>query len=164
MITVDEITMYADPDVIFRTAADVLRWPEILPHYRWVRITSAIDGQCLVEMAARRGLIPVRWTAVQTLNPRSRRICYRHLQGPTQGMKVVWVIEPQGDAVHVNILHEFTLQKPLIRSALATYVIAHCFVKYIAQRTLQCMKRYVETQHNSARMEDDACAVQSSPE
>ena len=37
MITIDEATSTAPPDICFRTAADVERWPDILPHYRWVR-------------------------------------------------------------------------------------------------------------------------------
>jgi len=37
MRTVDEGRARAPADLCFRVAADVERWPEILPHYRWVR-------------------------------------------------------------------------------------------------------------------------------
>ncbi len=37
MRTTDEIVMRAPPERCFRFGADVERWPEWLPHYRWVR-------------------------------------------------------------------------------------------------------------------------------
>jgi hypothetical protein len=36
MTIYDEAFVQATPDACFRVAADVERWPDILPHYRWV--------------------------------------------------------------------------------------------------------------------------------
>ena len=38
MRTVDQRLMRAPIDRVFAAAADVERWPEWLPHYRWVRV------------------------------------------------------------------------------------------------------------------------------
>ena len=37
MTIIDEQLVHAPADLCFQIAADVERWPEILPHYRWVR-------------------------------------------------------------------------------------------------------------------------------
>ena len=36
MHTVDTIAIASTPEVVYRLASDVERWPDILPHYRWV--------------------------------------------------------------------------------------------------------------------------------
>ena len=53
---------------IVELAADVERWPEILPHYRWVTLLGGGGDRKVVEMAARRGRIPLRWRAVQKID------------------------------------------------------------------------------------------------
>ena len=50
---------------IFPLAAEIERWPERLPHYRYVRRVPSSNGERRFAMGARRGPIPVRWEAVQ---------------------------------------------------------------------------------------------------
>jgi len=59
MKTIDERECAAPPDLAFHVAADVERWPAILPHYRWVRFAEKrgfAEGR--VEMAAWRHFGP----------------------------------------------------------------------------------------------------------
>ena len=144
MTTIDEIEMAADAALIFRIAADVERWPDFLPHYRRVRVLERSGEELSVEMAALRGRIPVRWQAVQTLDPAQRRIYYRHTGGATKGMSVVWQIDPIETGSHVSIVHELTLQQPIVRTVPGQIVVGRFFISYIAGRTLHCMKDYVE--------------------
>ena len=44
MRTVDERQIDAPPERVFAAAADVERWPAILPHYRWVRMLERSAG------------------------------------------------------------------------------------------------------------------------
>ena len=155
MHTVDEIIIHADPAAIYRAAAEIERWPAILPHYRWVIITAGSGNRRWVEMAARRGRIPVKWASEQWLDPSTYRIYYHHIAGITKGMTVVWSIEPRDNAVHVSIIHRLTLYYPLIRSRFGQWIIGRFFVKPIAGQTLRQLKSYLEEQ---------ACAEQSSPD
>ena len=50
MHTVDETDVAAPPATVFRFAADVERWPDILPHYRWVTMGERTREQAVVEM------------------------------------------------------------------------------------------------------------------
>ncbi|MDQ3657189.1 MAG: hypothetical protein M3457_19215, partial [Chloroflexota bacterium] len=59
------VQMAGDLDTIVALAVDTERWPEILPHYRWVTLLEGGGDHKRVEMAARRGRIPVKWRAVQ---------------------------------------------------------------------------------------------------
>src|SRR5918911_2224040 len=97
MLTETALAIRADPDVVFRLAARVEDWPRLLPHYRWVRVLRQTPESRIIEMAARRDVIPVRWTAEQRVFPRQRRITFRHIGGVTRGMDVVWKLTPEAE-------------------------------------------------------------------
>lgn len=129
---------------IFRLAAEVERWPEILPHYRYVRRLPAEDGARHFAMGARRGVIPVAWAAIQRPRPDEGRIEFHHTGGVTRGMDVAWRFEPIDDAWDVSIEHELDLRWPLIGGFAAERVIGPLFIDAIAGRTLRAIKRLAE--------------------
>jgi hypothetical protein len=61
--------MAAPWERIFALAAEVERWPQILPHYRYVRAVADPGGERRFAMGARRGAIPVSWEAIQRPRP-----------------------------------------------------------------------------------------------
>jgi len=150
MRTVDRIRVHAPFARVFAAASSVSRWPAILPHYRWVRLLD--DG--LVEMAAwrpfggRGGLIkyPTWWVSEMTVDRPAGEIRYRHVQGVTRGMEVVWRLVEAGDrAVDVEIVHTWTGPMwPLIGRLAANLVIGPVFIHGIASRTLAGIRRYAE--------------------
>ena len=144
MLTVNSIHVRADMEKVFTLAARVDRWPELLPHYRWVRRIWQGGDTCVVEMAARRGWFPVKWISVQQLCKANKRIFYKHTDGLTRGMWVEWAFIPFGDGVRVTITHEMNLSRPLIRSRIGRWIVAHFFVKTIADRTLKHIKALAE--------------------
>src|SRR4051794_1506756 len=75
---------------IFETAANLELWPEILPHYRYIRYLARHPERNVVVMAARRGPIPVSWTSEQVIDRQSMEVRFRHLRAFTKGMQVVW--------------------------------------------------------------------------
>ncbi len=129
---------------IFDLAAEIERWPEILPHYRYVRRLPAEDGVRHFEMGARRGPIPVRWAAVQRPLPESRRIEFTHTGGVTRGMQVAWRFEPAGDGWDVSIDHHLELGWPVIGDFAAERVIGPQFIDAIAGRTLRTIRGLAE--------------------
>ncbi len=144
METTTSVLMRADRELIFDLAAHVERWPKILPHYRWVRVLEEDGPRRVVEMAARRDVIPVRWTAVQTLHPEAWRIDFRHVRGPTTGMDVSWRLEGVPEGIRVSIWHGFRPAWPLVPDRLVHLVVGEFFVSAIAGRTLGCIKRVAE--------------------
>jgi ribosome-associated toxin RatA of RatAB toxin-antitoxin module len=130
-------------DLVFRAAADVERWPQILPHYRWVRFHDRQDlGRGVVEMAAWRDFIgplryPTWWASEMETDPDAPVVRYRHIDGVTRGMHVVWEFHDQADGTRVRIVHEWDGPAwPLIGRFAADHVIGPHFVSAIAQRTL----------------------------
>src|SRR3989441_6253753 len=111
MVTVDRILIPAPLERVFAAAATVERWPEILPHYRWVRFLERREGGGIVEMAAWRPFGPLRyptwWVSEMTVDARGRQIRYRHVRGITRGMNVVWRFAPVDGGVTVTIVHEW---------------------------------------------------------
>ena len=149
MRTVDEIVMRARPGAVFAAAADVERWPEFLPHYRWVRMLERRPTGGLVEMAAWRPFGPVKyptwWVSEMDADSAAATVRYRHVRGITTGMDVEWKIVDEGDRVRVTIVHDWAGPAwPLIRRPAAEWVIGPVFIHGIASRTLAGMRRWVE--------------------
>lgn len=158
MVAAAALTMHAENSIvirapterIFELACAVERWPELLPHYRWVSVLERSAGARLVEMAASRDGIPVSWWAVQQLYPEVPRITFRHVRGITRGMEVVWSFRPQDGGTLVRIEHQLALRWPLIGPWVAERIIGPQFVEHIAGKTLRRIKQLAETR---ARLE-----------
>ena len=144
MHTVDTIAIASTPAIVYQLAADVERWPEILPHYRWVRVLErhGLD-ECIVEMAARRDRIPVWWRSLMRCYPAEHRITYKHIGGATTGMDVEWTIVPASGVTRARITHDITLPWPVIGSITA-FVMCDAFVSYIANKTLHGIAQTAE--------------------
>src|SRR5919108_5425769 len=73
MRTVDECLVRAPLETVFAVAADVERWPEHLPHYRYVRYRERRGGGGVVEMSANRpfGVVdwPTWWVSQMDMRP-----------------------------------------------------------------------------------------------
>lgn len=143
MITIDEHQAAAPPGICFQVGADVERWPDILPHYRWVRFNRR-DGFASgrVEMAAWRDFAgPIRyptwWVSEMESDAATPVVRYHHVAGVTRGMDVVWQFLPRGDRTLIRIVHEWPGPRwPLIGGFAADHVIGPHFVSFIAGRTL----------------------------
>lgn len=139
----NEIVIDAQAQRIYEYASATQRWPQILPHYRFVRVLQSDGPRSILEMAARRSFdriglaIPVRWRAEQLNDARIPQIFFRHLDGWTKGMRVYWRFTSLEDGrTRVQIDHE-------LRSPLAP-LIGRYFVDHIATRTLTRMKELCE--------------------
>ena len=136
--------MHAPADRIFALAADVERWPERLPHYRYVRRLPDPNGERRFAMGARRGPIPVRWEAVQRPRPADGVIEFEHTGGVTRGMHVAWRLNETDDGVEVSIEHDLRLAWPLVGESVARWIIGPQFIEAIARRTLRRVKQLAE--------------------
>jgi ribosome-associated toxin RatA of RatAB toxin-antitoxin module len=144
MITVDERLVRAPARLCFHVAADVERWPEILPHYRYVRFRERRGPTSgVVEMAAWRNFggplrYPTWWVSEMRGDPDEPAVRYRHIEGITRGMDVIWEFHPVDEEVtRVRIVHTWAGPRwPLIGGLAADLVIGPHFISAIAQRTL----------------------------
>jgi hypothetical protein len=144
MKSVMQVHIRAPYERIFPLAAEIERWPERLPHYRYVRRVPTANGERRFAMGARRGPIPVRWEAVQRPLPERRIIEFTHTGGVTRGMEVAWRFEPRDGGWDVSIHHALELHWPLVGGFAATRVIGPQFIDAIAGRTLRRVKALAE--------------------
>ncbi|MES2461784.1 MAG: SRPBCC family protein [Armatimonadota bacterium] len=148
MHTENEITIFAPLKRIFDLGADIANWPNILPHYRWVTVSSDDGRVRQAEMAALRNRFPVKWQTSQVLLPEENRIIFFHTGGITRGMYVEWVLREispaEGGGVQVRIWHELTFPVAPLTNWFAKDIVGGIFVSYIAGRTLACIKQLAE--------------------
>lgn len=145
------IWIAAPPERVFDLVADLERWPEHLPHYRYVRVLRRDGRMTRARMSARRGPIPVFWEAEQTPDPASRTIRFHHVGGVTRGMEVLWTLRPERDGTRdgtrAAITHDLELRwAPAgVGRFLAERVIAPQFIEPIAGATLRRFKMLAES-------------------
>lgn len=146
MQTANVVEMSGDLDNIVALGSDIERWPEILPHYRWVTLLDGGGDRKTVEMAARRGKIPVKWRAIQEIERDGEFpvIRFTHIWGVTKGMEVAWTFAQVPAGIAVTIDHEWTPNWPVVGNSLAERIIGPQFIHPIANRTLNCIKAIVE--------------------
>ena len=151
------VDVAAPPELVYRLARDVTRWPRLLPHYVSVRALDRTDGRTLSEMVARRpvfdllGLgIPVAWRARTWSEPETFRLRFEHVAGATRGMSVTWRIEPTATGCRVSIEHDFRrriglpLVGPLLGDEAFPRLVDRLFTRPIAGRTLATFRTLAE--------------------
>lgn len=150
MQVLDELVVKATVERIFRLARDVERWPDHLPHYRFVHFNSrASDGGGVVEMSANRPFgafaWPTWWRSDMQVIEDAPAVRFRHVGGITTGMDVEWSFEPTPAGTHVRVLHVWNGPGwPLIGVTAARTIIGPVFVHGIASRTLAGLARVAE--------------------
>lgn len=138
------VLIRAPYDRVFDLASEVERWPELLPHYRYVRRLPGAGEERRFAMGARRGPIPVRWEAIQRPMRDEHRIEFLHTGGVTRGMRVAWRFDERDGGLDVSIEHRLDLGWPLIGGIVASRVVGPQFVEAIAGRTLRCVRALAE--------------------
>jgi ribosome-associated toxin RatA of RatAB toxin-antitoxin module len=143
-VTTTSIDIAADPETIFRFASATERWPEYLPHYRFVRVLEDRGETRVVEMSAWRNWIPIAWVAEQRNDPSGPHIAFLHLRGWTRGMEVEWHFRPISGGTRVEIEHRLRFRFPIAAEWLGRHVVSDFFIDFVAQRTLARMKVLAE--------------------
>lgn len=160
MRTVDDRLVRAPAQAVFEIVADVERWPEHLPHYRYVRFRERQIGGGVVEMSANRPFGPLSWPTwwVSLMDVRPHRdsaqpsIRFRHVEGITTRMEVEWSFTPVTEGTYVTVLHLWDGPSwPLIGRIAARAVIGPVFIHGIASRTLAGLARAAERHQTSRR-------------
>jgi ribosome-associated toxin RatA of RatAB toxin-antitoxin module len=142
--TSNEIVIAAPAKRIYDLAVATERWPDILPHYRYVRVLEERGSSRVVEMAAWRDFIPIRWVAEQSGDPERPIIRFHHIAGWTRGMDVEWRFEPHAEGTHVTIAHRLAFQFPFAADWLGRNVVGKFFIHDVAGKTLARMKVLAE--------------------
>ncbi len=145
MHTGNSIIMHAPKSAIFETAANLALWPEILPHYRYIRYLERGETRNLVIMAATRSGIPISWTSEQVIDREKMEVHFHHLKAFTKGMRVVWTFTQTPAGVLVQIVHDLKFRIPPL-APLADQIIGSFFIHHIASQTLHHMKLHLEAQ------------------
>jgi ribosome-associated toxin RatA of RatAB toxin-antitoxin module len=139
----NSILVYAPKTAIFDAAANLELWPKILPHYRYIRFLERGRDRNIVVMAARRSGIPISWTSEQIIDREQFEIRFVHLKAWTKGMHVVWTFSDAPDGVLVTISHDLRFRIPAL-APFVDLIIGDFFIHNVANKTLRCMKAYVE--------------------
>jgi ribosome-associated toxin RatA of RatAB toxin-antitoxin module len=141
--TENSILIKAPLEKVFQATSNLLLWPKVLPHYRWIRVLRAGNDGLIVKMAARRGWLPIQWTSRFQVDSNAPELRFEHLKAFTRGMKVRWTFTLTTEGVLVKISHEMERASAFGRW-FAHRVLGEMFIKPVAARTLTHFKQYLE--------------------
>lgn len=141
--TENSIVIKAPLDKVFQATSNLLLWPKVLPHYRWIRVIKESDDGLIVKMAARRGWLPIQWTSRFQVDSNAPELRFEHLKSFTRGMRVHWTYSATPDGVLVKISHELDRASAFGRW-FAHRVLGEMFIRPVATRTLSHFKQYLE--------------------
>jgi uncharacterized membrane protein len=142
--TRNTVEIAAPAQRIYELAAATERWPEILPHYRYVRVLERHGASRVVAMSAWQDVFPLRWVAEQTNDPAAPHIAFRHVRGWTRGMDVEWLFEPCPGGTRVTIEHRLRFLFPVAAEWLGKHLVSAYFIHGVASKTLARMKQLAE--------------------
>jgi ribosome-associated toxin RatA of RatAB toxin-antitoxin module len=143
--TGNSVLIKSPREKIFALVSDLSRWPELLPHYRYIRKVGSGEKGDIVTMAATRSGIPISWTSEYWTDPNTLELHFLHLKKWTKGMKVVWTLTPTRDGTRVEIVHDMKFRVPIL-AWLAEPIIGRYFIENVANKTLSTFKQYLEKQ------------------
>ncbi len=138
------ILIRAPLEKIFQTVSDLETWPKLLPHYRWVHVIERNSKSQTVQMAARRGWLPIRWTSRYEPDASVPELRFHHLKAFTRGMDVTWSFTPTTDGVLVRISHDLARSSSFGRW-FAHRILRNLFIQPVAWRTLKHFKLHLES-------------------
>lgn len=149
MVTRDERSIAAPPDVVFDIVCRVEQWPVHLAHYRYVRVLEHSAEGAVVEMSANRpfGVFnwPTRWVSAMWADMARRSLRFTHIGGITRGMEVEWRVERGERGSQVTLIHLWDGPRWPLGKSIARKIIGPVFVHGIASRTLAGLARVAET-------------------
>ena len=143
MHTGNSIHIRAPREKIFAVVSDLDHWPDLLPHYRYIRTLEPGETGKIVQMAASRSGIPISWVSEYWIDERALELHFQHLRRWTKGMKVVWTLTPTRDGTRVEIIHDMRFRVPML-AWLAEPIISSLFIENIANKTLAAFKKHLE--------------------
>lgn len=143
MHSATSIQIRAPRERIFALVSDLARWPELLPHYRFIHFLGDGERGRLVHMAATRSGIPISWFSEYWVDETALELHFLHLRKWTKGMKVVWTLTPARDGTRVEIIHDLRFRVPWL-AWLAEPLIGGFFIENIARKTLATFKVHLE--------------------
>ncbi|HEX3466262.1 MAG TPA: SRPBCC family protein [Candidatus Elarobacter sp.] len=142
--TRNTVEIAAPASAVYELASATERWPEILPHYRYVRVLERRGATRLVAMSAWQDVFPLRWVAEQTNDPATPHIAFRHVRGWTRGMDVEWIFEPFVGGTRVTIEHRLRFLFPIASEWLGKHLVSDYFIHGVAAKTLARVKVLAE--------------------
>ena len=144
MHRVNSILMQAPKIMIFETAANLELWPKILPHYRYIRFLERGTDRNLVVMAAHAFRHSDLLDLGANHRPRQVRNSFSSFESLDKRnarrldifRKRRWCA--RGDFTRFAVSHSRRLRRSL------NPIIGDFFIHNVANKTLRCMKAYVE--------------------
>jgi len=143
MHTESSILIKAPMERVFSMTSDLTRWPAYLPHYRWVRWKEGGPDHGIVEMAAMRGSIPIKWRSEFRRDCQKNELCFKHISTFTKGMEVRWIYDQCDEGIHVTIEHDLHFLWPFL-APIANPIIGDFMIGWVAPRTLATFKKLLE--------------------
>lgn len=150
MHTANSVHILAPREKIFTLVSDLSKWPDLLPHYRFIHFLGKDQGKDIVHMGAVRAPgIPISWVSAYEADAQRLELRFEHLKAWTKGMRVIWTLNPTRDGTRVEITHNLQFRIGVL-GWLVEPILGRFFIQSVANRTLQTFKEILEREESES--------------
>lgn len=128
-------------DEVFAAVARVEDYGSFSPQYRGTRVLEQGNGRLVLERRARVAGLPLRWLSEARVEAPGK-VSIRQIEGPLQGMRTDWAVQPQGEGAKVTLAHQFCLRFPF---RAMERIIYNLILRKMARTMLSSIKSHLES-------------------
>lgn len=103
------------PDQLYRLVAEIERYPEFLPWCLAVRIRKRTGALVVADLVIGFKMIRERFTSQVTLDPETRLIDVKYIEGPLRYMNNHWRFEEHPDGCLIDFFVDFEFRSRIMR-------------------------------------------------
>jgi len=103
------------PDQLYRLVAEIERYPEFLPWCLAVRVRKRSEAQVVADLVIGFKMIRERFTSQVTLNPATRLIDVKYVEGPLRYLNNHWRFEEHPEGCMIDFFVDFEFHSRLMR-------------------------------------------------
>lgn len=143
----DSILIDCSPKGLYSLISDVERHRDLLPGYLESRIVERKQETFILQREAVIHGRRRRWKS-EVYMEEDRCIYFRQLEGPLEGMRVRWHLEPRGQGTKLRIVHDVQV-KTWWKKWWLEQVVAKPAINSTARIVLEAIKRAAEKERSS---------------
>ena len=103
------------PDQLYRLVAEIERYPEFLPWCLAVRIRKRTGALVVADLVIGFKMIRERFTSQVMLDPETRLIDVKYIEGPLRYMNNHWRFEEHPDGCLIDFFVDFEFRSRIMR-------------------------------------------------
>lgn len=132
-------------DKVFKVVQDIEKYPDFIPEFKSQKILTKEDNKIVIERTVKVLGLPFTWISNGIIK-KNESIKFEQIKGLLKGMSTEWIFEPIEERTKIKVIHTLDLKIPfpIIKDIIGRFLIWDIFIKKIANKILENLKKKIE--------------------